>query len=99
MDASCHSGPFLQGIDRRIALSEVRVVSVPSSAYWVQVPLSIILVERETDHIHKLFRLHPDSSRFIEEPPAEFKRGKPCESPTPGMYTCDLRIEAVSYSE
>ncbi len=65
----------------------------------VQVPLSISLVERETDHVHKLFRLHPDSSRFVEEPPAEFKRGKPCESPTPGMYTCDLRIEAVSYSE
>ena len=34
--------------------------------------------------------------QFVEEPPGEFERGKPCESPTPGMYTCDLRIEAAS---
>ena len=65
----------------------------------VQSPLSIVLVERETDRIHKLFRLKPDAIRFIEEPPGEFQKGKPCESPIPGMYTCDLRIEGVAYSK
>jgi hypothetical protein len=59
----------------------------------IQMPLSIVLVERETDRVHKLFTLKPDSSEFAEESPSEFQRGKPCESPTPGMYTCDLRIE------
>jgi hypothetical protein len=64
----------------------------------VQLPLSIVLVDRETDQIHKLFKLYPDATAFVEEPPRELKRGKPCESPTPGMYTCDLRIEAVPFS-
>jgi uncharacterized protein (DUF2126 family)/transglutaminase-like putative cysteine protease len=64
-----------------------------------QLPLSIVLVERETDRIHKLFRLHPEATRFVEEPLEELERGLPCESPTPGMYTCDLRIEAAAYSE
>jgi uncharacterized protein (DUF2126 family)/transglutaminase-like putative cysteine protease len=59
----------------------------------IQLPLSIVLVERETNRIHKLFRLHPDATKLVEEPPGEFERGKPCESPTPGMYTCDLRVE------
>jgi uncharacterized protein (DUF2126 family)/transglutaminase-like putative cysteine protease len=59
----------------------------------IQMPLSIVLVERETDRVHKLFILKPDSLEFAEESPSEFQRGKPCESPTPGMYTCDLRIE------
>jgi hypothetical protein len=60
----------------------------------IQLPLSIVLIERENDQIHKLFKLHPDAAAFVEEPPGEFKRGKPCESPIPGMYTCDLRIDA-----
>jgi hypothetical protein len=30
---------------------------------------------------------------FVEESASEFQSGKPCESATPGMYTCDLRIE------
>jgi uncharacterized protein (DUF2126 family)/transglutaminase-like putative cysteine protease len=64
----------------------------------VQLPLSIALVERETDRIHRLFRLHPNATKFVEEPVVEFERGKPCESPTPGMYTSDLRIEAPAYS-
>jgi uncharacterized protein (DUF2126 family)/transglutaminase-like putative cysteine protease len=63
----------------------------------VQLPLSIVLVERETDGIHKLFRLHPEATKFVEEPIEEFERGKPCESPMPGMYTCDLRIEGAGY--
>jgi uncharacterized protein (DUF2126 family)/transglutaminase-like putative cysteine protease len=58
----------------------------------VQLPLSIALVERETDRVEKLFILRADAARFVEEPPGEFQRGKPCEPPTPGMYTCDLRI-------
>jgi hypothetical protein len=61
-------------------------------------PLSIVLVERETDRVHKLFRLHPDALQFVEEPPGEFERGTPCEPPIPGMYTCDLRIETAAYS-
>jgi uncharacterized protein (DUF2126 family)/transglutaminase-like putative cysteine protease len=61
----------------------------------IQLPLSIVLVERETDRVHKLFRLHPDATKFVEEPAGDFERGKPCESATPGMYTCDLRIEAL----
>jgi uncharacterized protein (DUF2126 family)/transglutaminase-like putative cysteine protease len=65
----------------------------------IQLPLSIVLIDREKDQIHKLFKLHPDATAFVEEPPGEFERGKPCESPTPGMYTCDLRIEAETYSE
>jgi uncharacterized protein (DUF2126 family) len=60
----------------------------------IQLPLSIVLVERETDRVHKLFRLHPGATEFIEEPAGDFERGKPCESATTGMYTCDLRIEA-----
>jgi uncharacterized protein (DUF2126 family)/transglutaminase-like putative cysteine protease len=60
-----------------------------------QLPLSIVAVERETDRIHKLFVLHPESTKFVEEPAVEFARGEPCESPTPGMYTCDLRIEGA----
>jgi uncharacterized protein (DUF2126 family)/transglutaminase-like putative cysteine protease len=65
----------------------------------IQLPLSIVLIEREKDRIHKLFKLYPEATAFVEEPPGEFKRGKPCESPTPGMYTCDLRIEAETSSE
>jgi hypothetical protein len=42
--------------------------------------------------VEKLFILRADAARFVEEPPGEFQRGKPCEPPTPGMYTCDLRI-------
>jgi uncharacterized protein (DUF2126 family)/transglutaminase-like putative cysteine protease len=61
----------------------------------IQLPLSIVLVERETDRVHKLFRLYPEATKFVEEPAGDFEHGKPCESPTPGMYTCDLRIEAL----
>jgi uncharacterized protein (DUF2126 family) len=61
----------------------------------IQLPLSIVLVGRETDRLHKLFRLHPEAGQFVEEAASDFERGKPCESPTPGMYTCDLRIEAL----
>jgi uncharacterized protein (DUF2126 family)/transglutaminase-like putative cysteine protease len=60
----------------------------------IQLPLSIVLVERETDRVHKLFRLHPDATKFVQEPTGDFERGKPCESAMPGMYTSDLRIEA-----
>jgi uncharacterized protein (DUF2126 family)/transglutaminase-like putative cysteine protease len=63
----------------------------------IQMPLSIVLVERETDRVHKLFRLHPDALQFVEEPPGEFEHGTPCEPPIPGMYTCDLRIETAGY--
>jgi uncharacterized protein (DUF2126 family) len=58
----------------------------------VQLPLSITLVDRETDRAEKVFTLHAGAARFVEEPPGEFQRGKPCEPPMPGMYTCDLRI-------
>jgi uncharacterized protein (DUF2126 family)/transglutaminase-like putative cysteine protease len=58
----------------------------------VQLPLSITLVDRETDRAAKVFTLHAGAARFVEEPPGEFQRGKPCEPPMPGMYTCDLRI-------
>src|SRR6202030_1366721 len=63
----------------------------------IHLPLSIVLVERETNRICKLFRLPPDATKFVEETAGEFERGKPCESPTPGMYTSDLRIEAATY--
>jgi hypothetical protein len=46
-----------------------------------------------------LIRLHANATKFVEEPAVEFERGKPCESPTPGMYTCDLRIEAAAYAD
>jgi uncharacterized protein (DUF2126 family) len=65
----------------------------------IQSPLSIALVERETDRLYKMFSLKADAIRFAEESPVEFQKGKPCESPTPGMYTSDLRIEAVTYSK
>jgi uncharacterized protein (DUF2126 family)/transglutaminase-like putative cysteine protease len=66
----------------------------------IQLPLSIALVERETDRIHKVFTLRADATGFVEEkPPEDLQRGKPCEPPTPGMYTCDLRIETVAYSD
>ncbi|MBV8142961.1 MAG: transglutaminase family protein [Verrucomicrobia bacterium] len=63
----------------------------------VQLPLSIVLLERESDTVHKLFKLTAEAEKFVEEPPGEFQRGKPCEPPTPGMYTCDLRIETAAY--
>jgi uncharacterized protein (DUF2126 family) len=63
----------------------------------IHLPLSIVLVERETNRICKLFRLPPDATKFVDEPAGEFERGKPCESPTPGMYTSDLRIEVATY--
>jgi uncharacterized protein (DUF2126 family)/transglutaminase-like putative cysteine protease len=66
----------------------------------IHLPLSVVLVERETDSVHKQFTLHPASIKFVEEPPPDdFQRGKPCEAPTPGMYTSDLRIEAAAYVE
>jgi uncharacterized protein (DUF2126 family)/transglutaminase-like putative cysteine protease len=64
----------------------------------IQLPLSVVLVERESDRIHQLLRLHANATKFVEEPAIEFERGKPCESPIPGMYTCDLRIEAAAYT-
>jgi uncharacterized protein (DUF2126 family)/transglutaminase-like putative cysteine protease len=66
----------------------------------IHLPLSIVLVERETDTVYKQFTLHPGSAEFIEQqPPGDFQRGKPCEAPIPGMYTCDLRIEGAPYLE
>ena len=64
----------------------------------VQLPLSVVLIERESEKIHKMFRLLTGAQKFVEEAPGDFQRGKPCESPTPGMYTCDLRIESAPYS-
>jgi uncharacterized protein (DUF2126 family)/transglutaminase-like putative cysteine protease len=58
----------------------------------VQLPLSITLVERDTDRVEKVFTLHAGAAKFVEEATGEFERGTPCEPPTPGMYTCDLRI-------
>jgi uncharacterized protein (DUF2126 family)/transglutaminase-like putative cysteine protease len=58
----------------------------------VQLPLSITLVERGTDRLEKVFTLQAGAAKFVEGPTREFQRGKPCEPPTPGMYTCDLRI-------
>jgi len=58
----------------------------------VQFPLSITLVERDTDRVEKVFTLHAGAAKFVEETTGEFERGTPCEPPTPGMYTCDLRI-------
>jgi hypothetical protein len=47
-----------------------------------------------------VFTLRADATGFVEEkPPDDLQRGKPCEPPTPGMYTCDLRIETVPYSD
>jgi len=59
----------------------------------VHLPLSIAFVERETDQVKKLFRLNPDTTKFVELKGENLKRGAPCESAAPGMYTCDLRIE------
>ena len=58
----------------------------------VQLPLSIALVDRDTDEVKKVFTLQPGDTKFIEIQPEEFPRGKPCEPAAPGMYTCDLRI-------
>ncbi|HKM59080.1 MAG TPA: transglutaminase family protein, partial [Chthoniobacterales bacterium] len=59
----------------------------------IHLPLSIALVERETDQVQKLFRLDPGTAKFVEFKGESLKRGAPCESAGPGMYTCDLRIE------
>ena len=58
----------------------------------VQSPLTITLVERDTDRAEKAFTLRADAADFVEEPTGDFQRGKPCELPMPGMYTYDLRI-------
>ena len=58
----------------------------------VHLPLSIALVERDTDEVKKVFALQAGDTKFIEVRPEEFPRGKPCETAAPGMYTCDLRI-------
>lgn len=63
----------------------------------VHLPLSIALVERETDHVHKLFRLDPDAAKFVKYEGEDLERGAPCESAEPGMYTCDLRIEPPTF--
>ena len=63
----------------------------------VQLPLMIDLSNRETDQIEKRFTLRADLNEFAEEAPSDFKAGKPCEPPTPGMYTCDLRIETTIF--
>jgi uncharacterized protein (DUF2126 family)/transglutaminase-like putative cysteine protease len=63
----------------------------------VQLPLMIDLSNRETDQIEKRFTLRADLNEFAEEVPSDFKAGKPCEPPTPGMYTCDLRIETTIF--
>jgi uncharacterized protein (DUF2126 family)/transglutaminase-like putative cysteine protease len=63
----------------------------------IQLPLSIVLVERETDRVHQQFKLDVGATKFVEETPVEFERGKPCESPMPGMYTSDLRVDTAGY--
>ncbi len=63
----------------------------------IQMPLSVALVERESEQVHKQFRLHPDAAKFVMYDGEEPKRGAPCESAEPGMYTCDLRIEPLTY--
>jgi uncharacterized protein (DUF2126 family)/transglutaminase-like putative cysteine protease len=62
-----------------------------------QLPLSLWLLNRETDKIEKKYTLPADRTEFVEEPPSDFKAGKPCEPSTPGMYTCDLRIEGTIF--
>jgi uncharacterized protein (DUF2126 family) len=64
----------------------------------IQLPLSIALVERETDHVHKLFRLDSDAAMFVKYEGEDLERGAPCESAEPGMYTCDLRIEPPKFA-
>ena len=63
----------------------------------VQLPLSIYLSNRETEQVEKKFTLRADHVEFVEESPSDFKAGKPCEPATPGMYTCDLRIETTVF--
>jgi uncharacterized protein (DUF2126 family)/transglutaminase-like putative cysteine protease len=58
----------------------------------IQLPLLVAFIERESDKVHKSFRLDVDTIRFVEAPSEEFKAGKPCEPIVPGAYTCDLRI-------
>ena len=58
----------------------------------VQLPLTITLVDRDTDRAEKAFALRAGAADFVEEPTGDSQRGKPCEPPMPGMYTCDLRI-------
>ena len=64
----------------------------------VQLPLSIYLSKRETEQVEKKFTLRAGQVEFVEESPSDFKAGKPCEPPTPGMYTCDLRIETTVFA-
>ena len=65
----------------------------------VQLPLSIYLLNRDTEQIEKKFALHADRTVFLEQAPSDFEIGKPCESATPGMYTCDLRIESSIFPD
>jgi uncharacterized protein (DUF2126 family)/transglutaminase-like putative cysteine protease len=59
----------------------------------VQLPLSLWVVNRESDQVEKKYTLLGGRTEFVEEPPFDFQPGKPCEPATAGMYTCDLRIE------
>jgi hypothetical protein len=59
----------------------------------VQLPLSLWVVNRESEQVEKTFTLLAGRTEFVEEPPSDFKPGKPCEPATAGMYTCDLRIK------
>jgi uncharacterized protein (DUF2126 family)/transglutaminase-like putative cysteine protease len=60
----------------------------------IQLPLFVVFIERESGQIHQSSRLDADAARFVETPAGEFEAGRPCEPVTPGMYTCDLRIES-----
>jgi uncharacterized protein (DUF2126 family)/transglutaminase-like putative cysteine protease len=60
----------------------------------IQLPLPVVLVERESDCVQKIFTLRSDVGKFVESKAENFERRAPCESEAPGMYTCDLRIEA-----
>jgi uncharacterized protein (DUF2126 family)/transglutaminase-like putative cysteine protease len=64
----------------------------------IQLPLSIAFVARETDRVHKIYRLHSNTVKFVQHDGENLKRRAPCESAEPGMYTCDLRIEPPTFA-
>jgi uncharacterized protein (DUF2126 family)/transglutaminase-like putative cysteine protease len=59
----------------------------------IQLPLKVTVVNRDDGEPVKQFILHLDTAQFVEENVEPLEPAKPCETPVPGMYTADLRIQ------